>query len=272
MLVRYYPRAGAFVTACMTVAMCVPLSGRAAEWSAEPSVQLRREYNDNINLTLQPHNSVNGSVITPKLDLGSRTEIWQINGTAELSRRRYSGESGSGLDRDDNTFRLASQYATERDTWRLEGNRTLDSVSSDELTSADTGVVQVQKRRESHGISPSWTRMMTETMQLQLTYQLNNVSYVNSQSVGLYDYGYRVATARLTNQVSEQNLVFVTGGYSAFHVPATGFDSVSRTLQAGISRNFSETMQGTLLAGARRTESLTQGGKPIYTRISTIFW
>lgn len=252
------------MTACMTVAMCVPLSGGAAEWSAEPSVRVRREYNDNINLTLQPHNSVNGSIITPKVDFGSRAEIWQINATAELSRRRYSGESG--LDQDDNTFRLASQYATERDTWRLEGTKTLDSVSSDKLTSADTGVVQVQKRRENHGISPSWTRMLTETMQLQLAYQLNNVSYVNSQNIGLYDYRYRVATARLTNWVSEQNQVFVTGGYSAFHVPATGFDSVSRTLQAGISRNFSETMQGTLLAGARRTESLTQGGKTIYQR------
>ncbi len=227
-------------------------------------MRVRREYNDNISLTLQPHNSVNGSVITPKLDFGSRTEIWQINGSAELSRRRYSGVSG--LDRDDDTFRLASQYATERDTWRLEGTQTLDSVFSDELTSADTGVVQVQKRRESHGISPSWTRMLTETMQLQLAYQLNNISYVNSESVGLYDYRYRVATARLTKQVSEQNQVFVTGGYSAFHVPATGFDSVSRILQAGMSRNFSETMQGTLLAGARRTESLTQGGKTIYQR------
>lgn len=269
MLVRYYPRAGAFVTACMTVAMCVPLSGGAAEWSAEPSVRLRREYNDNINLTLQPHNSVNGSIITPKLDFGARAEIWQINATAELSRRRYSGESD--LDRDDNTFRLASQYATERDTWRLEGNRTLDSVLSDELTSADIGVVQVQKRRESHGISPSWTRTLTETMQLQLAYQLNDVSYANGQSVGLYDYRYSYTTARLTNYLSEQTQVFVTGGYSAFHVPATGFDSVGRIFQIGIARNFSETLQGSVLAGARRTESLTQGGQPIYTRISTIF-
>ena len=30
-------------------------------------------------------------------------------------------------------------------------------------------------------------------------------------------------------------------------------------------------MQGTLQAGARRTETLTQGGRPVYTRFSTIF-
>ena len=232
-------------------------------------MRLRREYNDNINLTLQPHNSVNGSIITPRLDFGSRAEIWQVNGSAELSRRRYSGESG--LDRDDNSFRLASQYATERDTWRLEGTRTLDSVFSDTVTNADIGAVQVQQKRESHGISPSWTRMLTETMNLQLAYQLNDVSYVNGQSVGLYDYRYIYTTARLTSYLSEQTQVFVTGGYSAFHVPATGFDSVSRILQIGMTRNFSETLQGSMQVGARRTESLTQGGKPIYDPILLLF-
>ena len=264
MLVRYYPGAGVFVTVCVAVAVCVPMSCGAAEWSAEPSVRVRREYYDNYNQTVEQHHSVSGYMIGPKLVLGSRAEAWQINGSAELSHWRYPGDSS--LDRDDNTFNLVSQYATERDIWRLEGTSVRDSVFTYDRASADTGTVQVPTLRETHGISPSWTRMLTETMQLQLAYQLNDVSYVNGQSVGLYDYRYGVTTARLTSQLSEQNQVIVIGGYSAFHVPSTGFDSINRNIQIGASRTFSESMQGTLLAGARRTESLTQGGKIIYRR------
>ena len=100
-------------------------------------------------------------------------------------------------------------------------------------------------------------------------YQLNDTSYVNGQSVGLYDYRYRTASATVSNQLSEQNQIFVTGGYSSFHTPVTGNESTTRSFQVGITQNFSESMQGTLQAGARRTETLTQGGRPVYTRFST---
>jgi len=63
----------------------------------------------------------------------------------------------------------------------------------------------------------------------------------------------------------------VTGSYSSFNTPATGNDSTTRFFQVGITQNFSESTQGTLAAGARRTETLTQGGYPVYTRFSTPF-
>jgi hypothetical protein len=86
----------------------------------------------------------------------------------------------------------------------------------------------------------------------------------------LYDYDYRSATATLSNQISVLNRIFVTGGYSRFHVPDTEFDSDTRSLQVGATRNFSTTTQGTLQAGLRNTESFTRGGNPIFTRFSTI--
>ncbi len=258
-----------FVVACLSATLSMPLVCGAAEWAVEPSVLFRLLYNDNVNLTTQPHDSVNGNVISPKLDLGMRTRAWHITGTAGASRHRYSG--GSGQDRDDNALSLSSAYLTERNTWQLAVSSTRDSPSADAQASSDTGAVQTLKIRESHGFSPSWTRMMTERTKLQLMYQLNDTSYVNGQSVGLYDYRYRTASATVSNQLSEQNQIFMTGGYSSFHTPATGNDSTTRSVQAGFTRNFSESMQGTLQAGARRTETLTQGGRPVYTRFSTIF-
>jgi hypothetical protein len=269
MPVRYHSGVYIFVVACLSATLSMPLVCGAAEWTVEPSVVFSLVYNDNSSLTTQPHNSVNGSVITPRLGLGMRTQAWQITGSAEASRLRYSGESGQ--DRDDNAFRLSSAYQSERNTWQLDANSTRDSPLADKQTSSDTGAVQTPKIRETHGFSPSWTRMMTERTKLQLMYQLNDTSYVNGQSVGLYDYRYSNASATMSNQLYENSHVFVTGGYSSFHTPVTGNDSTTRSFQVGITQIFSESMQGTLQAGARRTETLTQGGRPVYTRFSTIF-
>ena len=262
MPVRYHSGVYVLVLACQFAVLSIPIACQAAEWTVEPSALFGFVYNDNVNLTTQPHSSVNSNVITPRLDLGVHTQAWQITGSAEASRRRYSGESGQ--DRDDNAFRLSSAYQSNRNVWQLNASSTRDSPIADEQTSSDTGAVQTPKIRETHGFSPSWTRMLTERTRLQLMYQLNDTSYVNGQSVGLYDYRYRTASATVSNKLSENSQVFVTGGYSSFHTPVTGNDSTTRSFQVGITQNFSESTQGTLAAGARRTETLIQGGEPFY--------
>lgn len=100
-------------------------------------------------------------------------------------------------------------------------------------------------------------------------YLLSSVSYGHSQGAGLYDYEYRSATATLSNQLSERNRVFVTGGYSNFQVPFTGFESNTGNVQIGGTRNFSESMSGTLQAGLRNTKSITRGGNPTGTLFSS---
>lgn len=269
MPVRHHSGVYIYVAACLSATLSFPLACMAVEWTVEPSAVFSLVYNDNVNLTTQPHNSVNGNVITPRLDLGMRTQAWQITGSAQASRIRYSGESEQ--DRDDNAFGLSSVYRSERNIWQLDANSTRDSPVADEQPSSDTAAVQTPKIRETHGFSPSWTRLLTERTRLQLMYQLNDTSYVNGQSVGLYDYRYRTASATLSNQLSDRSQVFVTGAYSSFHTPVTGNDSTTRSFQVGITQNFSESTQGTLAAGARRTETLTQGGYPVYTRFSTPF-
>ena len=62
---------------------------RSAEWAARPSIRTGLEYNDNPQLTIQPHDSVHGYTIAPKLDLSVNSEIWQIMGSMEASRKRY---------------------------------------------------------------------------------------------------------------------------------------------------------------------------------------
>jgi hypothetical protein len=151
----------------------------------------------------------------------------------------------------------------------LSANRSLSSLLSGDSISSDTGVVQTQSQTETKSVTPAWTWMYSETTMLQVSYQLSDVSYENTQNAGLYDYEYQSATVTLSNQLSERDRVFVTGGYSSFHVPGTGFDSDTRSFQAGVTRNFSTTTQGTLQAGLRNTESFTRGGNPIFSFFTT---
>lgn len=266
MYLRRYFRG--FATAfCLTLA-AISSKGMAAEWTAEPAVTARHEYSDNINLSVHPSNGVRGSFITPSLDLGVNAPIWQLSAGVSATQRRYSGQAG--LDSDDKGSRLSAIYRTERNTWQLNASRSLYSILSGDLISADTGIVQTQRQTLTESVAPSWTWLYSERTQLQVSYQLNNISYGNSQSAGLYDYDYQAATATLSNRLSEINQVFVTGSYSKFHVPDTEFDSNTRSFQVGTTRNFSSTTQGTLQAGLRNTESFTRGGNPIYTRFTTI--
>ncbi len=252
---------------CLTMVLAMSAESMAAEWTAEPAVTARHEYNDNINLSVHPGSSARGSHITPSLDLGVNTPIWQLSGGVSATQHRYSGQAG--LDSDDRGSRLSTLYRTERNTWQLTASRSLHSLLSSDLISSDTGTLQSQRQTLTESVTPSWTWMYSERTQLQLMYQLSKVSYGNSQSVGLYDYDYWSATTTLSNQLSERNRVFVTGGYSNFQVPFTGFESNTGNVQIGGTRNFSESMSGTLQAGLRNTESITRGGNPTFTRFTT---
>lgn len=247
----------------------MPVPGRTAEWALEPAVKLRREYNDNIRLTIQPHESTYGSIVTPSFAFGINTPVWQTSGGGEISQRRYSGQEG--LDRDDSLMRISTKYLTERSTWQLDAHRTRDSVLTNEYVSSDTSLAQTHRRRDNKQVQPSWTWMFSERTRLQVSHQDADVSYENGSSVGLYDYQYRSTTLTLYNQLSELNQLFLFAGYSTFDVPSTDFDSKTNSLQAGITRSFSATTRGTLQAGTRRTESFTRGGRLIYLPVSTPF-
>lgn len=270
MFLRFHPIKKTFLVACsLIVSLTLPTPGRSAEWTLEPSLNLRREYNDNIRLTIQPHESVYGSIVAPSLNFGIHMPTWDISGEGNITQRRYSGQEG--LDRDDNLLRIFSAYRTERSTTQLEASHTRDSVLTGEYISSDTGVAQAHRKRKTDSVSPAWSWMFSERIRLQMAYQHTDVSYEDAQDVGLYDYQYRAVTTTLTNQLSELSQVFISVGYTTFHVPFTEFDSDTRSLQAGITRNFSATTRGTLQAGVRRTESFVKGGNPVYTPFFTGF-
>lgn len=234
-------------------AALVALPGWSAEWRAEPSVALRQEYNDNINLTALPHDAVWGIILTPSIKLSSNTEVSQTSASLLLNMNRYSGQTG--LNRDDLYYTLGSSYNTERDTWAGNFAYTRDSTLSSSLS--QTGIVLARAPHSLLTLNPSWTRLLNERNTLRLSYAFNDSRYSGGASSGLVDYTYHTLEADWLYQMSVKDQLSMTASYSRFVTGTHSYTANTVGLQGGLTHSFSETLQGTLQLGVNQTRSVT---------------
>ena len=247
----YAPLLNPYYLLCLSL---FSLTAQSAEWSIEPSVSVREEYNDNIRLTTLPHKSVWGTSLTPAVNFSSKTEISEITGGARLNFNRYSGEPN--LDSSDQIFSLLSKYKTERNTFGLNGSYVRDSTLASELIS--TGVVQARKQRGNLTLNPSWTTFASERTWFTLDYQLSRVKYDDAAAAGLIDYNNQTASVSAVHRLSEQDQLSGTIYYSKYETSPANFKSNTTGLRLGITHDFSETFTGALSLGARSTLSKSQ--------------
>lgn len=222
----------------------------AAEWSAEPTVSLRQEYNDNINLTLQPHNAVWGTILSPAITFSGNSETLEVSGGAQLNFNRYTG--AKGLDSDDRIFTLSTHYKTERDKFGLNVSSKSDSTRATEL--ASTGSVLPRAQRNSLSIRPSWTHSLTERVALRLDYTLSDTKYEDGASVGLVDSKYKAASASVIYLLTATDKLTVSGTRSK-SISTGSSESTTDDLRLGLTHEFSETLQADAQVGVRRTTS-----------------
>jgi hypothetical protein len=242
----------------LLVGMSLPVLG--AEWSAEPTVSLRSGYNDNIRLTTADHDSVWETDVTPAVKFGVAKENQGLFGNADVSIRRFYGgseaNSSSLLDREDYHFKVNSYQKTERNDFGANIEVTQDSTLDTELT--QTGqVIENRATRFSTILNPSWTRMINEKTRLDLEYQFNRVEY--SDEVGqnnLVNYDYNTVSASLIRNLTPRIQGTLSTSFDRYK-PETGLNSDSYAIQAGLTRQHSETLSTSWLAGRRQTNSDT---------------
>jgi len=242
------------------VVLAFPLPIMAAEWSAEPRISLRSGYNDNIRLTTADHDSVWESILSPSVNFGLKKENQGLSGSASASVRRYSGGSGrdssNALDREDYYMKTNAYHRTERDDFGAFMDYTRDSTLDSELD--ETGnVIDQRATRDRFTLGPSWSRTLNEKTRLNLGYQFTTIRYSDDPGVtDLVEYDYNIFSSSLVHQFTPRIQGTLSASYSSYK-PDTGFDSDTLNIQAGLSRNFSETLVASFLAGRRETTSDT---------------
>lgn len=240
--------------------LALSLPVQAAQWSVEPKVSLRSGYNDNIRLTTADHDSVWETALTPAVKFGVSKENQGLFGNADVSIRRFYGGSGANssslLDREDYHFKVNAYQRTERNDFGADIEITRDNTLDSELDVTGQ-VIENRATRLSTILNPSWTRMLNEKTRLELEYRFNRVEY--SDEVGqnnLVNYDFNTVSASLVRNFTPRTQGTLSTSANRYK-PETGLNSDTYAIQAGLTRQHSETLTTSWLAGWRDTRSDT---------------
>jgi hypothetical protein len=213
--------------------------------SVTPSVGLEEELNDNI-LMGQEHEPVWGNTLSPRLRWGAADERLDLHADLAARLARYNGIEG--LDANDSSARIDSQYMLERGRGGLGGSLVRDSSWQSELR--QTGQILAERRRSLRVIDGLWEESLTEKLTLRGQYELSDVRYAE-EGGGLFDYQTRTGSVDLAYALSERNNATARFHLLRYRSPSARIRSIEAGLQVGWTHFFSETLQGTVSLGAR---------------------
>jgi hypothetical protein len=241
------------------VGSLLSITGRepqAAEWSAEPTISVRGDYNSNLLLTEQPHNEVWGQWFSPGMKFTGSTENLEIGGRAAADFVSYYGGQENLFT--NLFFPLSANYRGERDRWSFDGGLTRDNTLMGELQK--TGVILAFTQRNLWTASPSWTHNLTERTDLVAGYQFSDATYENGLRLGLVDYQVHAGSAGLSYQVADKSQVQLMGVATRFLASQVNLETNIFGGQASLNHEFSETFSVKLEAGSRFITNIQQFG------------
>lgn len=212
-----------------------------------PSLSLREEFNDNI-LMERGHKPVWGSILSPKLRWGAATERLDVQTDLSARLARYRGVQG--LNTNDVSLRVDTQYTLERGRWGFAGSSIRDSTRRSELQ--ETGRVLQERRRSLRSADGFWEKRLTEQMSLRNQYQFSNIQYAG-EGEGVFDYQIRMGSVDLTYALSERDSI--TSGFQVLRYRSAGIQSLDMGLKVGLIHLFSKTLQTTVSIGGRQISS-----------------
>jgi hypothetical protein len=224
------------------------LRGRAdaGEWSAEPSLSVKGEYNSNL-LLFNGNNEVWGDWVSPKMKFKGATESLEIEGNAKGEFVHYYGSQDRSLT--NLYFPIRASYRMDRITFGFDGGFTRDNTLLSELR--QTGIVLNFTQRNLWTATPSLTLGLTERLRLQLDYRLLDVSYENGRSLGLVNYQVNGGSSKLSYNLRERSQVQITGDLVNFVAPDIDQTWTYYGAGAGLSHNLSKSIIVTASGGVR---------------------
>ncbi len=222
----------------------------AAEWSYEPRIEARALFDNNFLLRTSGAQSESAVVILPSISMARRTEISHASIDARAELWRFPGNSN--LDTNDAYLDFSTGKRGERSQWQIDAGYVRNTSITSEL--ADSGRVDIRRRRVSSNLAPSWSYLPSERARLSLNLRYDNVDFEDA-ATEFYDYTYLVGSASWLYQLDQRNQIQVLLSHSRYEVNSLGLVSKTNGLQAGLVHNFTPLLTGTALIGLRRTDN-----------------
>ena len=251
--------------------LCCPVALQAAEWSFNPAVSVALGYESNASLTTDPHDAVSEVRLVPRFVVRRVTETSAADFELVAGATYYTGNEFEDVV--DGRVELSSfVQSTERTKLGLDVSSRWDHLFNSAVTSTGTGDVQDidiglttnRIRRNWSELLPSVSYALSERSWVAFEYRLTDVEFGDVGESGLVDYQQHyvsgVYSYRLT--VTNDLQVIVTGGQ---YRPASGTDSDTKQLLAGIVHRFSTTADAGFRAGVGKTTETTLDGSQVDT-------
>jgi len=229
---------------------------QSAEWSAEPSFNVRGVYNSNLLLS-NGGNEVWGYWSSPAVKFKGATESFMIEGNAKADFVHYYGQQDRGFT--NLFFPVSTSYKWERLTFGFDGGFTRDNTLMSELR--QTGLVLTFTQRNLWTATPSLTVGLTERLSWLVGYQFTDASYENGLSLGLVNYQINGGTSELSYELRERTKIKLTGEVTNFVASQIQQEWTYEGVGIGASHNFSESLSASVWGGTRFVRS-TKGGVP----------
>jgi hypothetical protein len=218
----------------------------AAEWSAEPSLRVKGEYNSNL-LLFNGNNEVWGNWVSPGLKFKGSTESLEVEGNVKSDFVKYYGSTDRSLT--NLYFPVRASYRLDRYTFGFEGGFTRDNTLRSELQ--QTGVVLAFTQRNLWTANPTWSVGLTERLNWQIGYQFTDAQYENGLSLGLVNYQVQAGSSALAYKLNERDQVQLTGEYVNFTTPDIQQQVSYYGVGALVSHAFSQSIIATASGGPR---------------------
>lgn len=233
----------------------------AAEFTVNPSLSLRGEYDDNIDFSRTNKRDDYIGIISPGLTLGYATDRFNVGVYAGVDFVRYNEYTEENNERQ-NYGLTASYRAFERFTINAGGSYTKDTTLDSELT--ETGIVERRSERETYGGNGGFSFQITELSTIsadysfsQTEYELDDYTDSKTHSVSLsysYSFNNRLDTVSIRpywkKTDSEEETV-------------SSYEETINTygLSLGLAHQFTPTLNANINAGPRYTEYEDDAGE-----------
>ncbi len=219
--------------------------GQGADWSVVPSVNLKGEYDSNLNWAISgPRQRDFIFTLQPGADFNYTTDIGMLQGRLGWSGLVYADHAHA--DHIDQNYQINGSYqAAPRLSLTLNSAYIVDSSLQQEFITS--GVIMTRTPRQSILLGPGLTYALTERLSASMGYSFSRVNYTDPQ---FRDYSTQLVNLRF-NYLMKNEKTTLSSVISGTLTQYPGND-LYRSLGTylGVSHKFSPKWEASLLAGA----------------------
>lgn len=243
------------------------------QWALTPSISMRGQYDDNINMSVDAPVSDWYATVSPLLDARKSTATSSIGVGARLIFNRYS--DANRRDTNIQLFTFSGRNRSRLSRYDLTGSYKRDTTimttvtradddgeeqdGTDDVGDVDDNIVQTIVRRGQLLLRPSWSYEFGRMSSLRLGYSLNLTTYGDEAGTSLVDYGRQGVDASLIRRLSQKDQITVGAVASYFEAPDRGSETDDYSIFTRWGHAYSELLHGELALGILSATTTFEG-------------